>query len=46
MIPKDIMVNTDRIFLLDEATDALEYQKDVRPRGITGPGHVRRETNS
>ena len=26
-------VNVDRTFLLDEAADALDYQKDVHPRG-------------
>ena len=29
----NIRVNTDRTFLLDEADKALEYQKDVHPRG-------------
>src|SRR6476660_2566898 len=28
-----IRVNTDRTFLLDEADKALDYQKDVHPRG-------------
>ena len=26
-------VNVDRTFSLDEAADALDYQKDVHPRG-------------
>ena len=30
---KDIMVNVDRTFSLDEAADALDYQKDLHPRG-------------
>ena len=29
----NIRVNTDRTFLLDEADKALDYQKDVHPRG-------------
>jgi alcohol dehydrogenase len=29
----NIRVNTDRTFLLDEASKALDYQKDVHPRG-------------
>jgi NADPH:quinone reductase-like Zn-dependent oxidoreductase len=29
----NIMINTDRTFLLDEAGKALDYQKDVHPRG-------------
>ena len=29
----NIRVNTDRTFLLDEAGKALDYQKDVHPRG-------------
>jgi NADPH:quinone reductase-like Zn-dependent oxidoreductase len=29
----NIRVNIDRTFSLDEATDALDYQKDVHPRG-------------
>ncbi|MGA9840885.1 MAG: NADP-dependent oxidoreductase [Nitrososphaeraceae archaeon] len=29
----NIMVNVDRTFLLDEAGKALDYQKDVHPRG-------------
>ena len=29
----NIMVNTDRTFLQDEAGKALDYQKDVHPRG-------------
>jgi NADPH:quinone reductase-like Zn-dependent oxidoreductase len=29
----DIRVNIDRTFSLDEAADALDYQKDVHPRG-------------
>jgi hypothetical protein len=27
------MVNIERTFSLDEAADALDYQKDVHPRG-------------
>jgi alcohol dehydrogenase len=30
---KDIRINIDRTFSLDEAADALDYQKDVHPRG-------------
>lgn len=30
---KDIRVNIERTFSLDEAADALDYQKDVHPRG-------------
>ena len=30
---KNIKVNVDRTFSLDEAADALDYQKDVHPRG-------------
>jgi alcohol dehydrogenase len=30
---KDIRVNIDKTFLLDEAGEALDYQKDVHPRG-------------
>jgi alcohol dehydrogenase len=30
---KDIRVNVDRTFSLDEAAKALDYQKDVHPRG-------------
>src|SRR5690242_1382760 len=29
----NIKVNVDRTFSLDEAADALDYQKDVHPRG-------------
>ena len=29
----NMRVNVDRTFLLDEAADALDYQKDVHPRG-------------
>ena len=29
----NISVNIDRTFPLDEAADALDYQKDVHPRG-------------
>ena len=29
----NIKVNVDRTFLLEEAADALDYQKDVHPRG-------------
>ena len=29
----DIRINVDRTFLLDEASKALDYQKDVHPRG-------------
>jgi alcohol dehydrogenase len=29
----NIRVNVDRTFSLDEAADALDYQKDVHPRG-------------
>jgi NADPH:quinone reductase-like Zn-dependent oxidoreductase len=29
----NISVNVDRTFSLDEAADALDYQKDVHPRG-------------
>ena len=29
----NIRVNVDRTFLLDEASKALDYQKDVHPRG-------------
>ena len=29
----NIKVHVDRTFLLDEADDALDYQKDVHPRG-------------
>ena len=29
----NLRVNVDRMFLLDEADKALDYQKDVHPRG-------------
>ncbi|MFZ0326053.1 MAG: NADP-dependent oxidoreductase [Nitrososphaeraceae archaeon] len=29
----NIIINTDRTFLLDEAGKALDYQKDIHPRG-------------
>ncbi|MGA7899479.1 MAG: zinc-binding dehydrogenase, partial [Nitrososphaeraceae archaeon] len=29
----NIRINTDRTFLLDEADKALDYQKNVHPRG-------------
>ena len=29
----NMRVNVDRTFLLDEVADALDYQKDVHPRG-------------
>jgi NADPH:quinone reductase-like Zn-dependent oxidoreductase len=29
----NMRVNVDRTFSLDEAADALDYQKDVHPRG-------------
>jgi NADPH:quinone reductase-like Zn-dependent oxidoreductase len=29
----NIRVNVERTFSLDEAADALDYQKDVHPRG-------------
>ena len=29
----NVKVNVDRTFLLDEAGKALDYQKDVHPRG-------------
>ncbi len=29
----NIKINVDRTFLLDEAGKALDYQKDVHPRG-------------
>jgi alcohol dehydrogenase len=29
----NVKINVDRTFLLDEAGKALDYQKDVHPRG-------------
>ena len=29
----NVKINVDRTFLLDEARNALDYQKDVHPRG-------------
>jgi NADPH:quinone reductase-like Zn-dependent oxidoreductase len=29
----NIKVNIDKTFSIDEAADALDYQKDVHPRG-------------
>ena len=29
----NVKVNTDRTFLLDEAGKALDYQKNIHPRG-------------
>ena len=31
----NIRVNVEKTFLLDEAGKALDYQKDVHPRGLT-----------
>ncbi len=29
----NIKVNIDKTFLIDEAADALDYQRDIHPRG-------------